>query len=164
MPDLWALGSLGTNRTDKGPSQGPNLTGFQFPGWVGQTYRQRQSGFLVTKMDIIKICYQLHLFLNCSLLDKSRLFGSHFSNLDRCDVAISQFDLVRPPSHTVEVGEVKLWEGGLLGVHEVDLPHPPLPQLSSCRDIEDVSSDPHNILCCAQRIFHWQAEDRYYGN
>ena len=104
------------------------------------------------------------LLLNCSLSDKSRLLGSHFSNLDRRDVAIGQFDLVRPPSHTVEVGEVKLWEGGLLGVHEVDLPHPPLPQLSSCRDIEDVSSDPHNILCCAQRIFHWQAEDKYYGN
>ena len=51
------------------------------------------------------------------------MFGSHFSNLDRRDVPVGQFDLVRPPSHTVEVGEVKLWEGGLLGVHEVDLPH-----------------------------------------
>ena len=101
------------------------------------------------------------LLLNCSLSDKSRLLGSHFSNLDRRDVPVGQFDLVRPPSHTVEVGEVKLWEGGLLGVHEVDLPHPPSPQLSYTGNRENISPEPYHILGGTQGIFHRQSEDKY---
>ena len=80
------------------------------------------------------------------------------SNLNRGDVAIGQFHLVRPASHTVQVGQVKLWQVSLWGESQVDLPEESALQLGSRRNGVEITPDPHHSLGGAEGIFHWQPE------
>ena len=57
------------------------------------------------------------------------------------------------------MGQVKLWQVSLLGIHQVDLSHSSPSQLSSCRNREQIASDPHQIFSAAEGVFSGQPYD-----